>query len=98
LPCALCAQAAAAAFSPPLSQTYRPHRWGGHAAGGSRATLDFPQNSFVWEIKKIDSRPARAQPDHHGIWGVGRGRAHARAGWLARGRALRRRLQGSCRV
>jgi hypothetical protein len=28
-----------------------------HATTGSRATFDFPQNSFVWEIKKIDSRP-----------------------------------------
>ena len=31
------------------------------ATRGSRATFDFPQNSFVWENKKIDSRPPKPQ-------------------------------------
>jgi hypothetical protein len=30
-----------------------------HARAGSWATFHFPQNSFVWENKKIDSRPSK---------------------------------------
>lgn len=41
----------------PLSHTLRPTFSRGHATPASGATFDFPQNSFVWENKKIDSRP-----------------------------------------
>ena len=41
----------------PLSQVHRPTWTPLHAIPASWATFDFPQNSFVWEIKKIDSRP-----------------------------------------
>ncbi|WP_461117938.1 hypothetical protein, partial [Spirosoma jeollabukense] len=45
-----------------------------HARPDSRATFYFPQNSSVWENKKIDSRP----PDHktvsHAHASTGRGR------------------------
>ncbi len=46
--------------SAPLSYTLRRTFSGAHARTGSWATFDFPQNSFVWENKKIDSRP----PNH----------------------------------
>ena len=36
-----------------------------HAARGSRATFDFPQNSFVWQNKEIDSRPPHGQTILH---------------------------------
>ncbi len=41
-------------------QVLRASRWPGPATRRSLATFDFPQNSFVWEIQKIDSRP----PNH----------------------------------
>jgi hypothetical protein len=42
-----------------------------HATVGSRATFDFPQNSFVWEIKKIDSRPPKRATDIHDFFRSG---------------------------
>jgi len=42
-----------------------------HATVGSRATFDFPQNSFVWEIKKIDSRPPKRATDIHDFFPSG---------------------------
>ena len=47
----------------PLSYTLRPTFCGAHARPGSWANFFFPQNSFVWENKKIDSQP----PNHKTI-------------------------------
>jgi hypothetical protein len=49
----------------PLSHTLRPTFSQLHATRASRATFDFPQNSFVWENKKIDSRPHNRDTKWH---------------------------------
>jgi hypothetical protein len=49
----------------PLSHTLRPAFSPIHATRASGATFDFPQNSFVWENKKIDSRPHNGHTNVH---------------------------------
>jgi hypothetical protein len=49
----------------PLSHTRRRQRGPGHATRRSWATFYFPQNYFVWENKKIDSRPYNAGAHTH---------------------------------
>ena len=44
----------------PFSYTLRDRFSGPHARTASWATFYFPQNSFVWESKKIDSRPYKS--------------------------------------
>ena len=77
----------------PLSYTLRRCFSGSHARPGSRATFDFPQNSFVWENKKIDSRPPNHKTVLHAFSLPGRGRLN-----LARrvdcDRSRRRRTPG----
>ena len=62
-----CAAALSDPFGPgcfaPLSYTLRDRFSGPRARTASWATFYFPQNSFVWENKKIDSRP----PNHKTI-------------------------------
>jgi hypothetical protein len=40
--------------------------------GGSGARLVMPENSFVWGIEKIDSRPPKSSPGMHAPEGLGR--------------------------
>jgi hypothetical protein len=49
----------------PPSYTHRRAFGGAHARPGSWATFYFPQNSFVWENKKIDSRPPNSKTISH---------------------------------
>ena len=49
----------------PSSHTLRPHRRPHPATGRSWATFYFPQNSFVWENKKIDSLPYKRETNMH---------------------------------
>ena len=57
----------------PLSYTHRAYRWIGVASGGSWATFYFPQNSFVWGNKKMDSRPHNRAADVRVFCGTGPG-------------------------
>jgi hypothetical protein len=57
--------------SAPLSYTLRRTFSGAHARTGSWATFDFPQNSFVWENKKIDSRPPNHKTVLHAFFRTG---------------------------
>jgi len=51
----------------PLSHTLRGFRRVDPASAGSRATFRVPQNSFVWEKLKVDSRPHNGRARlHHG--------------------------------
>jgi hypothetical protein len=51
----------------PLSHTLRPTFSPIPATPGSGATFYFPQNSFVWENKKIDSRPYNGHTSPHAL-------------------------------
>jgi hypothetical protein len=53
------------AAAAPFSHTHRPHFSQIHATRASRANFDFPQNSFVWEKKKLDSRPYNGRANVH---------------------------------
>jgi len=56
----------------PPSYTHRRAFGGAHARPGSWATFYFPQNSFVWENKKIDSRPPNSKTISHAFPLTGR--------------------------
>lgn len=66
-----CAAAFSVPFGPgcfaPFSYTLRDRSSGPHARPGSWATFYFPQNSFVWENKKIDSRPPKRKTKLHAL-------------------------------
>jgi hypothetical protein len=49
-----------ASFDAPFSYTHRPPRGSTSATGRSWSIFYFPQNSFVWENKRIDSRPYKS--------------------------------------
>ena len=53
------------------SHTHRRTFCGPHARPGSRATFRVPQNSFVWENKKIDSRPPNGETILHAFLTMG---------------------------
>lgn len=55
----------------PLSYTHRPFFSGAHARPGSWANFFFPQNSFVWENKKIDSPPPNIKTILHAFFTCG---------------------------
>ena len=55
----------------PLSHTLRALWWDAPATRHSLATFDFPQNSFVWEIQKIDSRHTFPTTHHPPPLGAG---------------------------
>jgi hypothetical protein len=56
----------------PPSYTHRRAFGGAHARPGSWATFYFPQNSFVRENKKIDSRPPNSKTISHAFPLTGR--------------------------
>lgn len=60
----------------PLSHTHRPLFSRPHATRASRATFEFPQNSFVWENKKIDSRPYSRHTNRPAFLGLAPNRPH----------------------
>src|SRR6478735_5531914 len=53
-----------------LSHTHRPLISPPHAISDSWAAKCFPQNSFVWEIKKIDSRPHKRNTNVQGLFSI----------------------------